>query len=179
MNTIKSKILGSLIQNDQFEDWWESERIKIPFFGHEKMKITFINCIPESDPKFISEADEALKLFIEKTESDKLLISNLVHKNCMDFLNAVDFNEDDQALWDIKEVNEIWNYVQPIEIYISRRPYHDEKMYINVNCECNWEQEHGLQLVFKQGEKITRVSQIDGHLTDADAYNKPDTEDEL
>lgn len=46
-------------------------------------------------------------------------------------------------------------------------------------CECDWEEEHGLQLVFRQGKKLTRISDQDGHLTEADAYDKPDEEDEL
>ena len=46
-------------------------------------------------------------------------------------------------------------------------------------CECEWEQEHGLQLVFRQGKKLTRVSDQDGHLTKADAYGIPDNEDKL
>lgn len=176
---ITSKSIGYLFQNAQFEDWWESELIEIPFFNNKKMKITFMDFIPESDTEFIKEADEALQLFLQKNESDRLLISNLVHKNCMDFLNAVEFDEADQPLWDIQNENEIWNYVQPNEIFIARRPYNDEDIYVDINCECNWEQEHGLQLVFRKGKKITRVSQIDGHLTDADSYDKPDSEDKL
>lgn len=179
MSTIKSEIIGELKQNTQFEDWWESELIEIPFFDNKKMKITFMDFVPESDSDFIREADEALKLFFEKNKSDRFSISNLVYKNCMDFLNAVEFDETDQPLWNIKDKNEIWNHVRPNEIFITRRPYQDENIYVDINCECDWEQEHGLQLVFRQGKKITRVSQIDGHLTDADAYDKPDNEDKL
>jgi hypothetical protein len=36
-----------------------------------------------------------------------------------------------------------------------------------------------LQLVFRQGRQLTRVSGQDGHLTHADAYNVPDSEDAL
>ncbi|WP_299326235.1 hypothetical protein [uncultured Maribacter sp.] len=179
MNTIKSEIIGELKQDEQFDDWWESEPIEIPFFNNKKINIIFMGLEPESDTEFIKEADEALKLFIEKSETDRLLISNLVHKNCMDFLNAVGFDESNQQLWNIKDENQIWDLVQPTGILISRRSYKEQDIYVDINCECDWEQEHGLQLVFRQGKKITRVSQIDGHLTDADAYGKPDSEDEL
>lgn len=33
--------------------------------------------------------------------------------------------------------------------------------------------------MFRQGKKLTRISDQDGHLTEADAYDKPDEEDEL
>lgn len=71
------------------------------------------------------------------------------------------------------------NFVQPNQIYISRRHRRDKDVYIQVSCSCDWEQEHGLQLVFRQGKKITRISDEDGHLTEADAYDKPDSDDEL
>lgn len=46
-------------------------------------------------------------------------------------------------------------------------------------CNCDWEYEHGLQFVFRQGRVLTRVSAEDGHLTEADAYDKPDSKDKL
>lgn len=35
---------------------------------------------------------------------------------------------------------------------------------------CDWETEHGLQIVFKQGLKINKLGPFDGHLTNSDAY---------
>lgn len=179
MRKINSSVIGKLIQNEKFEDWWESSKIEIPFFDNQKMQIIFMDFTPEDDLEFINEADEALKLFFNKSKSDRLALSNLVYKNCMNFLNTIGDDEDDKKLWEIKDQNEIWRFVQPNEIYITRRPYKDKSIYIDISCECEWEQEHGLKLVFKKGKQITRVSEIDGHLTDADAFGKPDSEDEL
>lgn len=179
MQEITSQIIGKLIQNSNFDDWWESNPIQIPFFANQKLKIIFMDFTPEDDEQFIDDADKALKEFLAKSEKERLGISNLVYKNCMDFLNAVGYDEDDEKLWKLSDENEIWDFVQPIEIYVVRRTGKDENIYIDINCECEWEQEHGLQLVFKKGKQITRVSAIDGHITDADAYNKPDSEDEL
>jgi hypothetical protein len=97
----------------------------------------------------------------------------------MDFLDAVEYDEADEPLRQINNKNEIWEFIQPTEIYISRRHRRDNDIYLQVSCECDWEQEHGLQLVFRQGKKLTRISDQDGHLTEADAYDKPDEEDEL
>ena len=62
---------------------------------------------------------------------------------------------------------------------MARRSRRYEDIYINVTCECEWEKEHGLQIVFRQGKQLTRISEQDGHLTEADAYDKPDKEDAL
>ncbi len=173
MRTIKSEIIGELKQNDQFEDWWESELIEIPFFENKRMKITFMDFIPERDTEFIKEADKALKSFLKKSESDRLLISNLAYENCMEFLNAVEFDDADQPLWDLKDNNQIWKFIYPKDIYVTRSHDKFEIMYLNLACECEWEQEHGLQLLFKEGEKLTRISEQDGHITESDSYEKP------
>lgn len=176
---ITSEIIGTLLQNDKFDDWWESEPIEIQFFDNKKQKITFMDLVPESDPNFIKEADQALKSFLEKKANDRLELSEFAYQNCMDFLNAVEYDEADKPLWDIKDKSDIWNFIYPQDIYVSRRHRRDKNIYINLTCECEWEQEHGLQLVFRQGKKLTRISDQDGHITEADAYDKPDDEDKL
>jgi hypothetical protein len=97
----------------------------------------------------------------------------------MYFLDAVDFDRADEPLRQITGKNQIWNFIYPTQIYVTRRPYQAPDMYVQIACECDWEQEHGLQFVFKEGKKITRISDQDGHLKEADAYGKPDEEGEL
>ena len=72
MASIKSDIIGELNQDNQFEDWWHSSPIKIPFFNNKTVEITLMDFVPESDALFIKEADEALKTFLEKSETDRL-----------------------------------------------------------------------------------------------------------
>jgi hypothetical protein len=54
---------------------------------------------------------------------------------------------------------------------VQRRGYGDKGIYISLECECDWEQEHGLQIVFKNGLKVNKVGPYDGHLSNADAYD--------
>lgn len=176
---IESKIIGKLKQNSEFEDWWESKEIEIPFFDNKKFIITFMDFEPENDDAFIDEADLALTYFLKLNEKDRNSISQLVYENCMNFLEEIEFDEADEPLRQIKDKNDIWNFVYPDEISVQRRPYNDKDIYVVVGCNCDWEQEHGLQLVFRQGKKLTRISDIDGHLTDADAYDTSDEEDDL
>lgn len=176
---ITSKVIGKLKQDDRFSDWWESTALEIPFFNKQKLTITFTDFEPDDDKTFIDEADKALTNFLKLTVDDRNLISELAYKNCMDFLDAVEFDEDDEPLRQIVNRNEIWNFVQPTAIYVTRRPYKEQDIYVQIACECDWEREHGLQLVFRQGKKLTRISDQDGHVTEADAYDKPDEEDEL
>lgn len=179
MREINSRTIGPLKQNPDFDDWWTSEAVAIPFFDNIALPVTFMDYIPTDDIDFASEADNALQNFLAKGPEAKMEVSGLVFKNCKDFLDIIGFTEQDKHLWNIQEKSEIWKYVTPSQVYVARRPYNDRDVYVIVACECDWEQEHGLQLVFRQGKKITRVSDQDGHLTEADAYDKPDSEDEL
>jgi hypothetical protein len=174
-----SQILGNLIQDDHFSDWWKSAPIEIPFFDNRKMTITYMDYDPEQDKTFAAEADQALTNFFGLNSSDRNSISALAYKNCTDFLDAVDFDDVDESLRQIANQNDIWNFIHPTEIYVKRRPYKEQDVYVQIACECEWEQEHGLQLIFRQGKKLTRISDQDGHLTEADAYGKADEEDEL
>ncbi|MEU0884483.1 hypothetical protein ABZ345_38330 [Lentzea sp. NPDC005914] len=50
-------------------------------------------------------------------------------------------------------------------------------VYVSVECECAWQPEHGLQLVFRDGARVTKVGPYDGHLTNASAYGDEDLRD--
>ena len=177
--TIQSNVIGTLKQDGSFSDWWISDPVEIPLLAGEKFQITFMGFEPKEDAGFITEADNALKSFLSLTINDRNSLSELVNQNCTDFLEMVDFDEMDEELRQISEPNDIWKFVYPTEIYVSRRSRRDQDIYISISCNCEWEQEHGLQLVFRQGKKLTRISSNDGHLTESDAYDTPDEEDEL
>ncbi|TND07657.1 MAG: hypothetical protein FD123_2976 [Bacteroidetes bacterium] len=178
-NKIYSKVIGELEQNPEFADWWMGKIITVPLFDNKKLPVTFVDLEPGVDQQFLDEADTALRNFLDKTSACRMEISSLVYRNCMNVLDDAGDDEADKALRDIKNDNEIWNFVYPEEIYVQRRSSMDKDIYIQIACNCAWEQEHGLQLVFRQGKKLTRVSDQDGHLTEADAFDKPDEEDEL
>ncbi|MEJ2880372.1 DUF6985 domain-containing protein [Pedobacter sp. GR22-6] len=176
---ILSKVIGQLNQDKTFQDWWTSEKVSIPFLEGFELPVTFMDLEPEADLQFIPEADDALSNFLSLNVQDRNAISQLVYENCMGFLNEIGYDPADEALWHIKDVNDIWKHVHSTDIYLNRRHRRDQDIYLSITAECDWEQEHGLQLVFRKGKMLTRISDQDGHLTEADAYDKPDEEDTL
>jgi len=177
MKTIESKIIGMLSQNDRFEDWWQSEPVNLPLVN-EKLHMTFMDFEPEMDEKFIQEADEAIENFLQLDIEYRNQITDYVYNHFLEFKSLVGLEDIPNEMNEIQK-SEIWSFITPSEILITRRPYNEPDIYINMTCECLWEQEHGLQLVFKKGKALTRVSDQDGHLTTADAYDIPDSEDKL
>ncbi|MEP0265545.1 hypothetical protein [Dokdonia sp.] len=166
MKTIESNILGTLKQAKGFDDWWESDPVAISFFEDKKTTITYMDVVPDNDPTFIEEADQAIKTFLSKEREDRFDISALAYKNCMDFLRAVEFDEADQPLWDIEHENDIWKFIYPHDIYVTRGHGKDDGIYINVACECEWEQEHGFQMIFKRGNQLVKLSEQDGYIAE-------------
>ena len=160
---VESRVVGSLQQSD-FEDWWTSGELAIPFWDNQRLAVTYTDFNPNEDTSFLEEADELLTAFLAKTPADRLAVSGYVHRNCMDFLEAIGFDEADEAMWNMKSPEEVWQFVKCTHLYFSREPHDDGDVYLQVMCECSWEQEHGLQLVFDKQGKLIRVSAQDGHI---------------
>ena len=179
MRSIFCEYLGELIQNKEFDDWWESLPIEIPFFSGKEIKVIFSGYKPEKDKSFLSEAERVLNNFLKKGEVDRYKLTSDVYKDFQEFIDDVGLEYLGEEIQKIKTKEEIWNFVYPTCIYIIRRNRRDRDLYLEITCECDWEPEHGLLLVFRQGKSLTRVSHQDGHLTDADAFDKADSEDLL
>ena len=77
----------------------------------------------------------------------------------------------DPEFLDISTPEHVWKYVQiRSEPVVSRRGYRDKGVYVSLECNCDWEPEHGLQIVLKNGQDVVKVGPYDGHLTNSDAY---------
>jgi hypothetical protein len=149
-----SKIVGQLTQDENFEEWWNSKLTKIPYFRNQTLKIIFTEAENED---YFKLAEVALSNFIQLTTIDREKHSNLILKNYQDNL----IFEYTPRL-ELESENKIWEFVYPSEIIIEQ----NEKgnIFIIASCGCEWEEEHGLQLVFKNGQNLTRVSYNDGQL---------------
>jgi hypothetical protein len=161
--------LGNLEQDKDIPEWWVSKPIKVTFLSN--LKVTFIITEEPADNKFAEDVNDAIVKFLTLTDKDRLETTEYIIKNYEEFVESTG-----EEPLNIKKSKDIWKNIYPQNIYVSRRPYVDKKVYIQIMCECDWEEEHGLQIVFKEGLTLSRVSQQDGHITLADAYGKPEWE---
>ena len=145
-----SQIVGKL--TSEFTGSWKSVPVEIPYFDNQELVIVFAEFFIK---EVLDSADKALAKFLELTKTDRLRNTKQVYKY---YYNTLEF-EHASHLHRISE-KDIWSHVTPTEIFIDLDD--NEEMYIIVFCECSWEEEHGLQLVFKDGRKLTRASGIDG-----------------
>ena len=77
----------------------------------------------------------------------------------------------------LEHPGDIWKHVTlGGVVQVSRRADGDDDdgIYFLIECGCAWEEEHGLQLVVRDGRTIAKVGGFDGHLTNTDAFGNPD-----
>lgn len=158
--------LGDLKRHRHIPEWQVSAPLPVPFFAGTAL--TFVIEADADAPDVHAAVDRTLSL----GEADRLAASALVFENYRAFLEASDLEP-----LDITTPTDVWRYVTPTEVHVKRRHRRDRDVYVAFMCECAWEDEHGLQLVFRGGDRLVRVSDQDGHLTRADAYNTPDDQD--
>jgi len=72
----------------------------------------------------------------------------------------------------LAKASDVWSHVRFGDaLHVRRRANGDAEdgVYLTLECSCDWEVEHGLQLVLHDGA-IARVGPFDGHVTNAGAY---------
>ena len=148
-----AEIVGPLKANPDYKGFYESEPVNIPYLN-QKVKITFTK---GDDSTFMAGAEVVLKRFLQLTEANRLNDSKLVERNYQDCVTA----SGAQPLT-IKESKDVWKFVTPTNVIIEQNI--NGKFYVSISCQCEWEKTHGLQLVFREGKKLTRASGHDGQL---------------
>ena len=164
--------LGELKPYPALPKWLCSEPIEIPFLEGMQMPIILTD-LKDSDQ---DEIIEAVNAFLKLSSSDRAQAAEHVFNNYKDMKDYVD--ESDLGC-EINSAREVWPHVHPKQIYISRRRYRGKEIYVQIAAECDWEQEHGLQIVYRKGGVLSRVSAQDGHLSYVDAYAVSEDQDRI
>jgi hypothetical protein len=145
---MESKIVGYLNAVEYDVDFFESEPFPIPYFSNKKIKIGFIEARHQT---YLIGAEKTLQNFLKLDDYNRINDSQLVY----DYYSEILKHGYTRPLT-MSAVSDIWLFVYPTEIII----FWDENgdFDLRVSCGCDWEKEHGLQLIFKDGEKLTKAS---------------------
>jgi len=161
--------LGKLTRDERF-GWYRSDPVFVRILGRDCRFI--LDGYIEDDRK--DEFHSAIANFLE--------VSPTVLRDADAPLSR--YYKDHEPYWvgrgqaPLRRAEELWAHVVlGHEPMVGRRSSGDRAIYISVECECSWEIEHGLQLVFRNGLRISKLGEYDGHLTNADAYGDPRLED--
>lgn len=140
------KGLGEMRRYPDIPDWLCSEPVKVEVF--EGKLVPFI--IEEVDLVSSRELIEsAVANFLGLNAGRREGITALAYKN---------YQASDPPPLEVKDPSEIWRYIYPREVFVKQGP-EDKNFYIVVSGDCEWEIEHGLEMVFKYGDQIVSVGQ--------------------
>ena len=160
MEDIQIELLGRLKSHpDVPDEWLISEPVEISFFDGKEISFT-IQIDLNKHKNALTEANQAIENFLKKDALDKLNFTSLIYEHYKQIQHYYDSKSWGAMPLELKDKDEIWRFVYPGNGYICRSPG-DEYIYVLITCECEWEPEHGLQLVFKNGLELTKVSEID------------------
>ena len=171
--TIEIPLVGIVTPSSDFPQWLESEPIALPLM--DGMLCRFILEGYQDDPRPEDFHAAIANLLAAKPDVfravEKDVFQYYVDKDC-----NVDMDEEDWIVIDNPE--DVWEFVDfGSEFHLSRRHYGDEKIYASLTCGCEWEEEHGLEFVFKEGKYVNKLGWYDGHATNADSHDHPPFED--
>jgi hypothetical protein len=164
--------LGPLHPDSGIPEWLVSEPVSVPYFDGRPLRFT-LDGLTEAD---VQEVQSAVGAFLALDSAARLEASPYVFRNYQRMVDAVG---EDQVECQVASPEAIWAHVHPSEIFVSRRSRRDQLIYIQITAECDWEREHGLQIVYRRGSELSRVSDQDGHLTHTDAYDIPEDQDKI
>jgi hypothetical protein len=164
--------LGPLHNDSDIPEWLVSEPVSVPYFDGRLLTFT-LDGLTEVD---VHDVQCAVSAFLAMDSAARLEASPYVFGNYQKMVDAVG---EGQFEWQVASAEAIWTHVHPSAVFVSRRHRRDQLIYVQITAECDWEEEHGLQIVYRRGGELSRVSDQDGHLTHADAYDVPENQDRI
>jgi hypothetical protein len=163
--------LGVVEKDEQF-GWYRSEPIRVPVLGNKWCRIVVEGY---DDDKKKEEFHTAIANFLSASPAVLEQAAPYVFQYYQACKEQAGSNEEFVR---IKSAASVFRHVRlGSEPMITRRAYGDRGIYVSLECGCDWEPEHGLQIVFKNGLKVNKVGPYDGHLTNSDAYDSKKLED--
>lgn len=164
--------LGPLQPDSKIPEWLVSEPISVPFLAGVKLTFTLdgLGDADEADTRGAIEAFLALSPEARKGAAPYVFAN---YQRMAELVSEEDFG------CRIDAENDVWSHVRFSEVFVSRRHRRDKAIYVQITAECDWEPEHGLQLVYRGGNELVRVSEQDGHLSYTDACDLPESEDRI
>jgi hypothetical protein len=163
--------IGQVFAYPDFSEWLLSEPFALGFLQGQKIRFVLDGY---ADDTHKADYHAALQNLINLNSEALTEVAPFVAEYCAEMLDLYDELDRPNIL--IETPSDVWKYVQfGSELHVNRRADGDDEdgIYFSFDCNCDWELEHGLNLVLRDGLVFTKVGPYDGHLTNADAYADP------
>lgn len=164
-------VLGALARHPHIDGWVQSELVRIDSLGGHRFRFVFQESATVDDEVAVPSALQNL------LRPDLNLVAQAEGHVFRYFQDTMRLLGEDAPELTVATAAEVWRYVEfgeSIHVHHERGDqFVPAGVYLSVECECAWEAEHGLQLVFRDGLEVVKVGMYDGHLTNAHAFADP------
>lgn len=130
--------------------------VEVPALGGARCHVTFAGYDDETDK---GEFPAALAAFLALDAATVRAASPEIFEYYRDA--SADLAAAGVDVVAIAGPDDVWEHISPHDVSVER---HDGQVYLAVECECEWEVEHGLVIVLRGGVEVTRIGPYDGHL---------------
>ncbi len=157
-----------LVKLEEKNEKWATEPIKIKFLDNLKCRFVFDDAYITASNK--DDYHSAISNFYHLNSSVLLAVGKSAFQYYQDITSQLDPDSTwyDDYYVDIATEKDVWGHIQFCDVLRISRNEEDDTVYICLGGDCDWEPEHGVQLVFKEGRFVNRLSQIDFILTNSD-----------
>lgn len=141
-------------------DWLQTEPRPTPILGQD---CSFL--IDGYEPQHAASLVTSIETFCALDQSTLDEVSEPVFDYYTDM--AAEF-DDEPDFPEIVDAEDVWDHVELTSEPLLR---HDgAAWYVVLENECDWEPEHGLMIVLRDGHKVVKVGPYDDHLTNRQAF---------
>ncbi|TDC74028.1 hypothetical protein [Actinomadura sp. 7K507] len=161
--------LGLLVEDAEL-GWYQSEPVPVPVLGGEPRRFYVDGYVDDPAPE---DFHAAIRTFLSLDRSALTAAAPSIFAYYRDITDDILAAGDDDWYVEIKGPDDVLDHIRlGDEPMVARDSPGDGHVYVSLECECDWEPEHGLQLVFRDGRTVTKVGPYDGHLTDPAAWTE-------
>ncbi|MFI0450171.1 DUF6985 domain-containing protein [Actinomadura sp. 6N118] len=148
--------------------WYQSEPVPVPALGGVLCRVIVDGYDEDPAPE---DFHAAIRAFLALERSALVAAAPSIFAYYRDIMDDVVDAGDDDWYVEIEGPDTVFDHIQFGDApTISRDSHGDRHVYVSLECECDWEPEHGLQIVLRDGRTVTKVGPYNGHLTNAAAY---------
>ena len=163
--------LGTLTE-DTDNDWLISTPIAIAALDDHPCEFLLEGYADDPRPQ---EFSDAISHFLALDKSVLHAVEDDIfsyYQDCAQFAKS-----EGEEVITIAAANEVWQHIQfGDEVLVCRRQTGDQGVYVLLECDCDWNEIEGLQIVFKNGQVINKLGPFDDFLSNADVYGVPELE---
>ena len=156
---------------EEFSGEYVSEPVPVPMLGDEIE--FFVEGYDEDDrPQDFHAAIEAFLALDRSALEDGAGLLYAYYKKVRDRAEAArdgfagDADPYADPIPDIAGPRDVLDHIESgFEVTVARDPAGDREVCVSVVCNCDWDRDHGVQIVFRQGREVSKVGQFDGYIS--------------